>query len=107
MSPTIYKRATGAGSFNTLRAVYYRDKLTNHVIRAESAAEAETEFAIRQDILIRGSEVKEESLFINEMPIEILIAIKDSKNRLNEESELDDSVYINKATAGDKTLKDA
>jgi len=77
------------------------------VIRAKSAAEAETEFAIRQDILIQGGKVKEESLFVNKMLIEMLIAIKDSENRLNKESELNNSVYINKATAGDKTLKDA
>jgi hypothetical protein len=41
------------------------------------------------------------------MPIEMLIATKDSENRPNEESELDDSIYISRAAAGDKTLKDA
>jgi len=55
VSPAIYKGATithstGAGSLSTLRAVYYRDKLINYVIRAKFAAEAE--FAIRQDILV-------------------------------------------------------
>jgi hypothetical protein len=51
--------------------------------------------------------VEEESLFINEMPIEMLIATKVSENRHNEEGELNNSVYISKAMAGDKTLKDA
>jgi hypothetical protein len=46
--------------------------------------------------------VEEESLFMDEMPI----TTKDSENRHNEESELDDSVYVGRATAGDKTLKD-
>jgi hypothetical protein len=51
MSLTIYKEATviystGAGSFSAPRAVYHRDKLTNHVIRAKSMVEAETEFVI-------------------------------------------------------------
>ena len=112
MSPTIHKGATvthstGAGSLDAPRAVHYRDELTNHVIGAESAAEAETEFVIRQDILVRGGKVEVESLFINEMPIEMPIATKDSENHRNEESELNDSVYINRATAGDETLKDA
>jgi hypothetical protein len=112
VSPTIHKGATiihstRAGSFGAPRVVYYRDKLTNHVIRAKSMAKAETEFAIQQDILVQGGKVEEESLFVNEMPIEMLIATKDSKNRRNNESELDDSVYISRAAAGDKTLKDA
>jgi hypothetical protein len=51
VSPTIYKGATithstRAGSLSAPRAVYHRDKLTNHVTRAESMAEAETEFII-------------------------------------------------------------
>jgi hypothetical protein len=112
MSPTIYKGATvthstGAGSLDVPRAVHYRDELTNHVIGAESTAKAETEFVIRQDILVRGGEVEEESLFVDEMPIEMLIATKDSENRRNEESELNDSVYVSRATVGDETLKDA
>jgi hypothetical protein len=41
------------------------------------------------------------------MLIEMLIATNNSKNRRNEESKLDNSVYVNKATAGEKTLKDA
>ena len=112
MSPTIYEEATiiystGAGSLGAPRAVHRRDELTNHVTRAESAAEAETEFAIRQDILVRGGEVEEESLFIDEILIEMLIATNDSENRRNEESELNDGIYIGKAAAGEKTLKDA
>lgn len=88
MSPTIYKEATviystGAGSFGAPRAVYDRDKLNNHVTEAKSTAEAETEFAIRQDILVRGAEVEEESLFVDEMPIEMPIAPKDSEHRRN------------------------
>jgi hypothetical protein len=47
--------------------------------------------------------VDKESLFIDEMPI----ATKDSKNRRNKESELNNSVYISRAMAGDKKLKDA
>jgi hypothetical protein len=47
--------------------------------------------------------VDKESLFINE----ILITTKDSKNRHNKESELNNSIYINRAMTGDKTLKDA
>ncbi|KAH6700677.1 hypothetical protein BKA61DRAFT_207354 [Leptodontidium sp. MPI-SDFR-AT-0119] len=55
VSPTIHKRAgvihsTGAGPLGAPRVVYYRDELTNYVIGAESAAEAETEFVIQQDI---------------------------------------------------------
>ena len=46
--------------------------------------------------------MKEESLFINEMPI----AINDSENRRNEEGELDNSVYISRTTTGDEMLKD-
>jgi hypothetical protein len=65
---------TGAGSLGAPRAVHYRDKLTNYVIGAESAAEAETESAIRQDILVREGEVEEGSLFVDEMPIEMPIA---------------------------------
>jgi hypothetical protein len=108
MSPTIYERAaithsTGAGSLGTPRVVYIRDKLTNHVIRAESAAEAETEFVIRQDILVRGGKVEEGSLFVDD----ILIATNDSENRRNEEGELNNSVYISRAAARDKTLKNA
>jgi hypothetical protein len=41
------------------------------------------------------------------MPIKILIIIKDSKNRCNKKSELNNSIYIDKATAGDKMLKNA
>jgi hypothetical protein len=41
------------------------------------------------------------------MPIEILIATNNSENCHNKESELNDSVYISRATAGEKTLKDA
>jgi hypothetical protein len=81
------------------------------VIGAESAAEAETEteteFAIRQDILVQRGEVEEENLFVNKMPIEMPIATNNSENRRNEESELDNSVYISRAAAGEKTLKDA
>jgi hypothetical protein len=51
--------------------------------------------------------VEEESLFVDEMPIEMPIATNDSENRRNEEGELDDSVYVGRAAAGDKTLKDA
>ena len=52
MFPTIYKGvtiiySTRAGSLGAPRAVHYWDKLTNYVIRAESAAKAETEFAIQ------------------------------------------------------------
>ena len=65
-------------------------------------AESAIEFAIRQGILVRGDKVKEESLFINEMPI----AINDSENRRNEEGELDNSVYISRTTTGDEMLKD-
>jgi hypothetical protein len=114
VSPTIHKGATvihitRAGSLSALRAVYYRDKLTNHVIKAKSAAEAETEFVIRQDILVRGGKVEKEegSLFVNEIPIEMPIATNNSENRRNEEGELNNSIYVNKAAAGDKTLKDA
>jgi hypothetical protein len=53
------------------------------VTEAKSTAEAETEFAIRQDILVRGAEVEEESLFVDEMPIEMPIAPKDSEHRRN------------------------
>ena len=35
------------------------------------------------------------------------IAINNNKNRYNKESELNNGVYINRATAGEKTLKDA
>jgi hypothetical protein len=51
--------------------------------------------------------VEEESLFVDEMPIEMPIATNDSENRRNEESELDDSVYVGRAAAGEKTLKGA
>lgn len=112
VSPTIHKgatvtRSTGAGSLGAPRAVHHQDELTNHVIGAESAAEAETEFAARQDILVRGGEVEEGSLFVDEMPIEMPIATKDSGNRRNEESELDNGLYVGRAAVGDKTLKDA
>ena len=46
--------------------------------------------------------MKEESLFINEM----LITINNSENRYNEESKLDNSIYINRITIRDKILKD-
>jgi hypothetical protein len=72
-------------------------------IGTESGAEAETEFAIRQDILVRGGEVEEGSLFIDDIPI----ATNNSKNRRNEKGELDNSIYISRATAGDKILKNA
>ncbi|KAH6702779.1 hypothetical protein BKA61DRAFT_740376 [Leptodontidium sp. MPI-SDFR-AT-0119] len=89
VSPTIHKRAavthsTGAGPLGAPRAVHYRDELTNHVIGAESATEAETEFAVQQDI--RSSEVEEKSLFVDEMPI----ATDGSENR-RDEGELDDA----------------
>jgi hypothetical protein len=51
--------------------------------------------------------MEEESLFVDKMPIEMPIATNDSENRRNEEGELDDSVYVGRAAAGDKTLKDA
>jgi hypothetical protein len=51
--------------------------------------------------------VEEESLFINEIPIKILITINNSENRYNKESELNNNIYINKAIAGEKILKDA
>lgn len=110
MSPTIHKGATvtystGARSLGAPRAVYHRDELTNHVIGAESAAEAE--FAIRQDILVRGGKVEEESLFVNEIPIEMPIATNNSENCHNEESKLNDGVCVSRAAAGEKTLKDA
>jgi hypothetical protein len=110
MSLTIYKGATiiystRARSLSTPRIVYHRDKLTNHVIRAKSIAEAE--FVIRQDILIQGGKVEEESLFIDKIPIKMPIAINNNKNRHNKESELNNGVYIDRATAGEKTLKDA
>jgi hypothetical protein len=76
------------------------------MIRAESPAGAETEFAIRQDILVQGDKVKEGSLFVNEMSIKIPIATNGSENRRNE-GELNASVYVGRAAAGDKTLKDA
>jgi hypothetical protein len=63
----------------------------------------ETEFAIRQDILVRGGEAEEGTLFVDDM----LIATNDSENRRNEEGELNNSVYVSRATAGDKTLKNA
>jgi hypothetical protein len=108
VSPTIHERATviysiGAGFLNTPRAVHHRDKLTNHVIGAKSATKAKTEFVIRQDILVRGGEVEEGSLFVNEMPI----AINDSENRRNEEGKLDNNIYVSRDTAGDKILKNA
>ena len=51
--------------------------------------------------------MEEGSLFVNEMPIEMPIATKDSENRRNEESEHNNSVYVSSAMAGEKTLKDA
>jgi hypothetical protein len=47
--------------------------------------------------------VEEGSLFVNDIPI----ATNNSENRYNEEGELDNSVYISRATAGDKILKNA
>jgi hypothetical protein len=47
--------------------------------------------------------VEEGSLFVDDM----LIATNDSENRRNEEGELNNSVYISRAAAGDKTLKNA
>jgi hypothetical protein len=47
--------------------------------------------------------VEEGSLFVDDM----LIATNNSKNRRNEEGKLDNSIHISKATAGDKTLKNA
>jgi hypothetical protein len=47
--------------------------------------------------------VEEGSLFINE----ILIATNNSENRRNEEGELNNSIYISRGAAGDKTLKNA
>jgi hypothetical protein len=41
------------------------------------------------------------------MLIEMLIAIKDSKNRCNEEGKLNNNIYVNRAIVKDKTLKDA
>ena len=46
--------------------------------------------------------MEEESLFINEMPI----TINNSENRYNEESKLDNSIYINRTIIGNKILKD-
>jgi hypothetical protein len=37
----------------------------------------------------------------------MLIATNNSKNRRNKESELDDGIYVGRAAAGEKTLKDA
>jgi hypothetical protein len=51
--------------------------------------------------------VEEESLFVDEIPIEMPIATNDSENRRNEASELDDGVCVGRAAAGEKTLKDA
>jgi hypothetical protein len=47
--------------------------------------------------------VEKGSLFVDNM----LIATNNSENRRNEEGKLDNSVYVNKAIAGDKTLKNA
>jgi hypothetical protein len=49
--------------------------------------------------------VEEESLFVNEILIEMPIATNNSENGRNEESKLDDSIYINRAMAGEKILK--
>ena len=49
----------------------------------------------------------EESLFINDIPIKMPIAINNSKNHYNKESKLNDSIYISRAIVGEKTLKDA
>jgi len=37
----------------------------------------------------------------------MLIATNNSKNRCNEEGELNNSVHVSRAIAGDKTLKNA
>lgn len=47
--------------------------------------------------------MEEGSLFVNDMPI----ATNNSKNRHNEEGELNNSIYISRAAARDKTLKNA
>jgi len=47
--------------------------------------------------------VEKRSLFVNDM----LIATNNSKNRRNKEGKLNNSVYVSKAIAGDKTLKNA
>jgi hypothetical protein len=50
--------------------------------------------------------VEEGNLFINKMLIEMLIAINNNKNRRNKEGKLNNNIYISKAIARDKTLKD-
>jgi hypothetical protein len=47
--------------------------------------------------------VEEGSLFVNN----ILIATNNSENRRNKEGELNNSIYISRAMAGDKILKNA
>jgi hypothetical protein len=47
--------------------------------------------------------VEKGSLFVNNMPI----ATNNSENCHNKEGELDNSIYVNKAIARDKTLKNA
>ena len=51
--------------------------------------------------------MEEESLFINKIPIKMLITTNNSENRCNKESELNNSVYVSRAAARDKTLKNA
>jgi hypothetical protein len=51
--------------------------------------------------------VEKGSLFVNKMLIKMLIAINNSENYYNKEGELNNSIYINKAIIGNKTLKDA
>ena len=46
--------------------------------------------------------MKEESLFINKMPI----TINNSENCYNKKSKLDNSIYINRTIIGNKILKD-
>jgi hypothetical protein len=47
--------------------------------------------------------VEKGSLFVNNMPI----TTNNSENRYNKESELNNSIYVNKGAAGNKTLKNA
>ena len=47
--------------------------------------------------------MEERSLFVDDM----LIATNNSKNRRNEEGEVNNSIYVSKAIAGDKILKNA
>jgi hypothetical protein len=41
------------------------------------------------------------------MPIKMLIATKDNKNCRNKEGKLNNSIYVSKVIARDKTLKNA